>query len=99
MDFIIVVAGYAIIATDILLSDSGGELSGLRALRTLRALRPLRTASRNEGMKVVVVSIFKSFPPLGNVVLVGLLFYLIFSILGVNLFAGTFYSCKVDGER
>lgn len=98
MDFIVVVAGYIIIITDSL-SDGTDELSSLKALRTLRVLRPLRVASRNEGMRVVVSSIFKSIPPVGNVILVGMLFYLIFAILGVNLNAGTFYSCKVDGER
>lgn len=53
LDFIIVIAGFTIIATDQAMSDgAAGQLSGLRALRTLRALRPLKMASRNEGMKV-----------------------------------------------
>lgn len=71
-------------------SLGGGDvrsLSSLRALRTLRALRPLRVASRLEGMKVVVNALFASLPPLGNVCLVCLLFYLIFGIMGVHLLA------------
>jgi hypothetical protein len=69
---------------------AGGDvhsLSSLRALRTLRALRPLRVASRLEGMKVVVDALFASLPPLGNIVLVCLLFYLVFGIMGVHLLA------------
>jgi len=63
------------------------QLAGLRALRTLRALRPMRVASRLPGMKVVVSALFAAIPSLGNVVLVCLLFYLVFGIMGVNLFA------------
>lgn len=62
-------------------------LSSLRALRTLRALRPLRVASRLKGMKVVVNALFASLPPLGNVLLVCLLFYLVFGIMAVHLLA------------
>ncbi|XP_015747869.1 PREDICTED: sodium channel protein 60E-like [Acropora digitifera] len=69
------------------------NLSVFRSLRTLRALRPLRAISRLEGMRVVVNALFAAIPGIGNVLLVSLLFWLIFSILGVHLFAGTFYKC------
>jgi hypothetical protein len=38
-------------------------------------------------MKLVVNSLFASLPPLGNVLLVCLLFYLIFGIMAVDLLA------------
>eukprot|EP00898_Chlorokybus_atmophyticus_P005123 jgi/Chlat1/5611/Chrsp369S00415 len=65
---------------------AGGLGSALRALRTLRALRPIRMASRAEGIKTI--------PGVGNVVLVCSLFYLVFAILGVNLFMGRFWGCE-----
>ncbi|XP_015766470.1 PREDICTED: sodium channel protein type 5 subunit alpha-like [Acropora digitifera] len=68
-------------------------LAFFRSLRTVRALRPLRAVSRLEGMKVVVNALFFAIPGIGNVLLVSLLFWLIFSILGVQLFAGKFYKC------
>jgi len=71
----------------------GGNLSALRALRTFRALRPIRVASRAEGMKVVVNALFQAIPGIANVVLVCFLFYLIFGILGLNLFMGKYYFC------
>ena len=40
---------------------------------------------------------FSSIPGIGNVLLVCLVFWLIFSILGVQLFAGKFYKC-LDSE-
>lgn len=61
------------------------SLNSLKALRTLRALRPLRVASRLEGMKVIVNSLFASLPALANVLLVSSLVYLIFGIMAVDL--------------
>ncbi|XP_068729717.1 sodium channel protein 1 brain-like [Montipora capricornis] len=74
------------------------NLSVFRSLRTLRALRPLRAISRLEGMRVVVNALFAAIPGIGNVLLVSLLFWLIFSILGVHIFAGKFYKC-VDKDN
>ncbi|XP_036109599.1 sodium channel protein type 9 subunit alpha isoform X1 [Molossus molossus] len=77
------------------------ELGPIRSLRTLRALRPLRALSRFEGMRVVVNALIGAIPSIMNVLLVCLIFWLIFSIMGVNLFAGKFYECinTVNGSR
>ncbi|XP_066855831.1 sodium channel protein type 2 subunit alpha-like isoform X3 [Anser cygnoides] len=69
------------------------ELSAIKSLRTLRALRPLRALSRFEGMRVVVNALTGAIPSIMNVLLVCLTFWLIFSIMGVNLFAGKFFNC------
>ncbi|CAM2100401.1 unnamed protein product [Caretta caretta] len=69
------------------------ELGPIKSLRTLRALRPLRALSRFEGMRVVVNALLGAIPSIMNVLLVCLIFWLIFSIMGVNLFAGKFFSC------
>ncbi|XP_061579555.1 sodium channel, voltage-gated, type I-like, alpha [Cololabis saira] len=69
------------------------DLGAIKSLRTLRALRPLRALSRFEGMRVVVNALLGAIPSIFNVLLVCLIFWLIFSIMGVNLFAGKFYSC------
>ncbi|TSM68849.1 Sodium channel protein type 2 subunit alpha [Bagarius yarrelli] len=77
------------------------ELTAIKSLRTLRALRPLRALSRFEGMRVVVNALFGAIPSIVNVLLVCLIFWLIFSIMGVNLFAGKFYECvnATNGSR
>ncbi|XP_029461524.1 sodium channel protein type 2 subunit alpha-like isoform X4 [Rhinatrema bivittatum] len=69
------------------------ELGAIKSLRTLRALRPLRALSRFEGMRVVVNALIGAIPSIMNVLLVCLIFWLIFSIMGVNMFAGKFYYC------
>ncbi|XP_073539227.1 sodium channel protein type 4 subunit alpha isoform X1 [Phyllobates terribilis] len=69
------------------------ELGPIKSLRTLRALRPLRALSRFEGMRVVVNALLGAIPSIMNVLLVCLIFWLIFSIMGVNMFAGKYYRC------
>ena len=92
LDFLIVVIGILLQAT-----KGNDSLASLKSLRTFRALRPIRMASRNEGMKIVVNALFQSIPPISNVLLVCLLFYMIFGILGVSLFSGKFQYCA-DGD-
>jgi len=89
LDFFIVIIGLI----PLFVSGSGSSLDGLKALRTFRALRPIRMASRAEGMKVVVNALFQAIPGIANVSLVCMLFYLIFGILGLNLFMGKMYYC------
>uniref|UniRef100_A0A7S3DJI7 Calcium-channel protein CCH1 n=1 Tax=Palpitomonas bilix TaxID=652834 RepID=A0A7S3DJI7_9EUKA len=86
-------------------SSSGGfsentlaTLKALRSLRTFRALRPLRVVNRNPGMKVAVLCLLKSLPSMANVLAVCLLFYLIFAILGTQLFKGTYYTCRDSND-
>ena len=98
LDFIIVAVG--LVAFTVELNSRGKEnLTAARALRTFRALRPLRVASRAPGMKVVVQALFLAIPGITNVMFVCLLFYLIFGILGLNLFMGKMYFCADITER
>ncbi|XP_042330632.1 sodium channel protein type 5 subunit alpha-like [Sceloporus undulatus] len=65
-----------------------------KSLRTLRALRPLRALSRFKGIKVVVNALAGAIPSIGNVLLVCIVLWLPFNILGVQLFRGKFWSCN-----
>nr|XP_015812914.2 sodium channel protein type 4 subunit alpha [Nothobranchius furzeri] len=90
LDFLIVdVSLISLVASSLGYSD----FSAIKSLRTLRALRPLRALSRFEGMRVVVNALIGAIPSIMNVLLVCLIFWLIFSIMGVNLFAGKFGKC------
>uniref|UniRef100_A0AAX7TY27 Sodium channel protein n=1 Tax=Astatotilapia calliptera TaxID=8154 RepID=A0AAX7TY27_ASTCA len=90
LDFLIVDVSLVSLTANIL---GYSELGAIKSLRTLRALRPLRALSRFEGMKVVVNALVGAVPSIFNVLLVCLIFWLIFGIMGVNLFAGKFYYC------
>lgn len=76
-----------------LLIEENENLKVLRSLRTLRALRPLRAISRWQGMRIVVNALMYAIPSIFNVLLVCLVFWLIFSIMGVQFFSGKFYKC------
>uniref|UniRef100_A0A4W4FUT0 Sodium channel protein n=1 Tax=Electrophorus electricus TaxID=8005 RepID=A0A4W4FUT0_ELEEL len=81
LDFLIVDVSLISFTANIL---GYSDLGPIKSLRTLRALRPLR---------VVVNALVGAIPSIFNVMLVCLIFWLIFSIMGVNLFAGKFYYC------
>lgn len=66
----------------------------MRGFRVLRALRPLRVIKRIPELKQVVNSLFRSMPTLGNVLLLLTMFWMVFGILGVQLFSGKFYFCN-----
>ncbi len=66
----------------------------IRVLRLLRALRPLRVINRAPGLKVVVQTLIGSLKPIGTVLLICGLFFIIFGILGVQLFSGKFHRCE-----
>ncbi|CAN9510559.1 unnamed protein product [Ophioblennius macclurei] len=82
---------------DILVSvaSAGGNriLGMLRVLRLLRTLRPLRVISRAPGLKLVVETLITSLRPIGNIVLICCAFFIVFGILGVQLFKGKFFHC------
>eukprot|EP00240_Pyramimonas_obovata_P000215 CAMPEP_0118927358 /NCGR_PEP_ID=MMETSP1169-20130426/4846_1 /TAXON_ID=36882 /ORGANISM="Pyramimonas obovata, Strain CCMP722" /LENGTH=1618 /DNA_ID=CAMNT_0006869105 /DNA_START=431 /DNA_END=5287 /DNA_ORIENTATION=+ len=67
-------------------------------IRALRALRPLRMINKAPNLKVVVHALFASIPALSSVLMVALLFWLVFGILGMSLFMDKFGYCT-DPDR
>lgn len=57
-------------------------------LRTLRLFRPLRNFRSLPNMKSLVVTILSSLAGLGEILLFSMIFFYIFAILGVSLWAG-----------
>ena len=70
----------------------------IKAIRMIRILRPMRVISRNEGLKVAVLSLLNSIPGLVNVMILSLSFFMLYGILGTNFFGGKFFSCHIDGN-
>ncbi|XP_055695713.1 sodium channel protein para isoform X12 [Lutzomyia longipalpis] len=88
LDFIIVMVSLINFVAS--LCGAGG-IQAFKTMRTLRALRPLRAMSRMQGMRVVVNALVQAIPSIFNVLLVCLIFWLIFAIMGVQLFAGKYF--------
>ncbi|GIL57898.1 hypothetical protein Vafri_13128 [Volvox africanus] len=92
VDFVIVVTSLL----EIILDTVTDSVDAVSALRALRALKPLRLLTRSAGMRLVFKSVTMSLMSMANVSIVCILFFLIFAILGVQLFSGRFYRCNDD---
>nr|AMD09816.1 sodium channel alpha subunit [Acartia hudsonica] len=91
LDFVIVMVSLINFTATLL---GAGGIQAFKTMRTLRALRPLRAMSRMQGMRIVVNALVQAIPSIFNVLLVCIIFWLIFAIMGVQLFAGKFYRCQ-----
>eukprot|EP01064_Diplonema_japonicum_P013517 TRINITY_DN21080_c0_g1_i1.p1 TRINITY_DN21080_c0_g1~~TRINITY_DN21080_c0_g1_i1.p1 ORF type:complete len:1544 (+),score=329.74 TRINITY_DN21080_c0_g1_i1:57-4688(+) len=83
LDAIIVILSWA--------SFVGGR--ELALFRVLRAIRPLRLVSQSDGMKLVLSSLVRSVPGVISVMFITFVIWGVWSIVGVQLFKGAFYSC------
>ncbi|XP_053794496.1 sodium channel protein type 5 subunit alpha-like [Vidua chalybeata] len=99
LDFIIVCVSIILSLSYILIFDIFyTENYLLKSLRTFRALRPLRALSRFEGIKVVVNALFGAIPSIFNVLLVCVVFWLLFNVLGVKWLGSRFWKCTLKKE-
>ena len=89
MDFIIIFT--ALLAH--VFSGSAAMAEASQIFRLFRLLRPLRLLNRIEGMRHIIEALVSSAGGLLGVALLGTVFYVMFAILGVNLFGGKFYKC------
>lgn len=64
------------------------ENSGITAIRTVKILRPLRAINRIPSVRILVTIIIDTLPMLGNVMLLGILIFTVFGIIGVQLWQG-----------
>lgn len=87
------VLDFFVVMASILSRVVDDNVSWIKSLRVLRALRPLRVIKRVPELKQVVNSLFRAIPIISNVLALLAMFWLIFAILGVQLFKGKFYSC------
>ena len=90
LDFIIVV--FSLID----LSLTQINIPMVKILRLLRIFRPLRFVSHNVNMRIMVAALFRSFGAICNTLLMVMMIWIMFSIVGVSFFAGKFQYCSVD---
>ncbi|MPC12462.1 Voltage-dependent calcium channel type A subunit alpha-1 [Portunus trituberculatus] len=92
----------ATVASDILGSTTGQNLSTIKSLRVLRVLRPLKTIKRVPKLKSVFDCVVNSLKNVFNILIVYILFQFIFAVIAVQLFNGKFFYCtdeSVDVEE
>ena len=86
---------FCVLIAWVTMSPDGGSLGALKSLRTLRGLRPLRLATRIKSIATVMEALVRAVPAIGNVMLILLVFWLVFAILGVQVFGGTLADCRL----
>ena len=96
LDMIIVIFSITSLLIEIFGDSGAGEK--LELLKMLRVLRSLRMISRNEGLKLSVLSLIYSMPGILNVTVVSSLFLLLFGIFFLNILKGKFYHCQFPDE-
>ena len=52
--------------------------------------------SKNQGLRLAVGSLFGAMPAIANGMIVCFLFVLIYAIIGISMFKGTFYHCEFE---
>ena len=94
LDFVIVAT--SIISFTFEYTTEGGTRTSkqLSLFKMLRVLRTLRMISRNEGLRLSMLSLIYSLPGIMNVSIVTLLFWILFGIFFLNLLKGKFYHCQ-----
>lgn len=65
----------------------------IKLFRLLRALRPLKLINHNLSMKIAVSALMESIKAICNVLVVIIIIWLVFAILGVSLLSGKLYYC------
>jgi hypothetical protein len=86
---------FCVVVSWITLMPGGDTLGALKSVRSLRALRPLRLITRIKSMAIVLDALMRALPAIGNVTLVLLIFWLVFAIIGVQIFGGSLSSCML----
>jgi hypothetical protein len=71
----------------------------LRVALSVRAIRPLRFVKRSLGLRTVFQAFVRSVVPLRNILVLGLMIWTCWGLMGVQLFMGTFYSCSDASYR
>ncbi|CDW82939.1 voltage-gated ion channel superfamily [Stylonychia lemnae] len=91
LDFIIL--GFSLVSV---VPNDKIDFKFMKAIRMLRVVRPLRVISRNQGLRIAVLSLLNSILGIFHVFTISILFFLLFGIFGINYFKGTFFKCHQE---
>jgi hypothetical protein len=90
LDLLLAIIGVA----DLLLLTFSDNFAAREVARGLFPLRPLRILRRAAGIRVVLGSIVAAIPSIKNILILSWILWFLWGIIGVQLFAGSFYSCS-----
>lgn len=90
LDFFIVITSIL----DNVISIESTNLGQFKVLRLLRTFRPLRIVSHSHSMQVLITTLLSSIGGIANVVLLLLIVWLMFAILGVSILSDRLQYCS-----
>eukprot|EP01043_Picozoa_sp_COSAG02_P036745 COSAG02_NODE_2712_length_8183_cov_20.357867_4_plen_1548_part_01 len=91
LDFTVVLATSVDVVLAILGYDSSAKL-----FRLLRVLRLVRLLLIIDGMQIILYTLLKALPSVSAILALQATSFLVFGILGINMFAGQYYRCIED---
>ncbi|XP_047138402.1 probable voltage-dependent N-type calcium channel subunit alpha-1B isoform X2 [Hydra vulgaris] len=89
IDLLVVACGLALVVLDYL----GMKFVLVRVFQIIRVLRPLKLINKLPKLKAVFMCMFYSLKNVFLVIILSIHILLIYSIMGVQIFSGTFYYC------
>ena len=103
MDFIIVVFSLidikSFVDTHSNTDGDASSLSFLKVVRLFRTLRLLRLISHNFQLRLLISSLFDSLLPIISTLLIVVIVFFMFSIVGINLFYNLYHNCYVPAKQ
>ena len=78
-------------------SSCSGEYAWMKVFRVARVMRPLRVASKFDNIRVIVDALLSAVGGVIAVLALAAFLFLVFAVLGLNLFAGKFWMCQEEG--
>ena len=89
LDFVIVIFS----AFPLFFRGTSNGFQYAKIFRVIKVLRPLRLISKNEGLKVSLISLFKSMTKISQIFMISFLFFTLLAIMGISYFKGAFGYC------
>ncbi|XP_078367100.1 voltage-dependent L-type calcium channel subunit alpha-1D-like isoform X2 [Oculina patagonica] len=93
IDAFVVGSNIAALLLDMGNNDDNLQKDAIKSFRVLRVLRPLKAINKSKKLKAVFECMMYSLKNVRNILLITLLFYFIFAVVGVQLFKGKFWYC------
>ncbi|XP_078490503.1 sodium channel protein type 4 subunit alpha B-like [Ciona intestinalis] len=91
LDFIVIIAAYVLVIISQTSAGDASKISSLTFLRAIRVLRVFKTVSVIPGLRMIVSALVASTKALKDAMLLSLLGFSMFSLVGFQFFRGTLH--------
>ena len=93
VDLVLVIASWSFLAVVFTGSNHSTNIALGKVFRIITTLRPIRIIQKIPSARRTMQTLYVSVRPIGNIFIMGAVFYIIFAIWGVQLFRGKLFYC------